>query len=76
MHARKRHERAFQYGFCIAKHEQVLGHRGGVPGFNTYLGYQSETRDVVIVMTNLSNNKDGTMPAEELGTLVMQRSKM
>lgn len=61
-----------KYGFCIGNQDGVLGHTGDVPGYQAFLGYLPEPETSVIVLTNLSNNKDGTMPAEELAKMVIQ----
>lgn len=61
------------YGFCVGKMQGIIGHMGDVPGFNAFLGYLPEPRVVVVVLTNLSNNTDGTMPAEEIAKLVIRR---
>ena len=58
------------YGFCMYRHGDGIGHTGDVPGYNAFMVYYPKFRTSVVVLTNLSNNKDGTMPAEELGKLV------
>jgi len=60
------------YGFCIYRRNDGIGHTGDVPGYNAYMVYYPNLKTSVVVLTNLSNNKDGTMPAEELGKLVSQ----
>lgn len=60
------------YGFCVYRRNDGIGHTGDVPGFNAYMVYYPKLKTSVVVMTNLSNNKDGTMPAEELGKLITQ----
>jgi D-alanyl-D-alanine carboxypeptidase len=61
-----------RYGFCIAEVQGGIGHTGDVPGFNAVAAYFPKLQKSVVVMTNLSNNKDGkTMPAEELLKLIL-----
>jgi D-alanyl-D-alanine carboxypeptidase len=59
-----------EYGILIARREGGVGHTGDVPGFNAYFMYFAELETGIVVLTNLSNNKDGTMPAEELAKIV------
>lgn len=61
-----------QYGFLIGKRGPAIGHAGDVPGYNAYASYFVDHDVAVVVLTNLSNNKDGTMPAEELAEVVTQ----
>jgi D-alanyl-D-alanine carboxypeptidase len=62
--------KGWQYGFCIGNTSGAIGHQGDVPGFNAIATYFPELNYSIVVLTNLSNNKDGTMPAEELSKLV------
>lgn len=59
-----------EYGFCLYRRNGGIGHTGDVPGFNAWMVYYPEHKTSVVVLTNLSNNKDRTMPAEELGRMV------
>ncbi|MGE4103078.1 MAG: serine hydrolase domain-containing protein [Pirellulales bacterium] len=61
-----------EYGFCLGKIKGSAGHNGDVPGFNVAARYLDDLDCTVITMTNLSNNKDKTMPAEELADLVIE----
>jgi D-alanyl-D-alanine carboxypeptidase len=60
------------YGFCMYRRHGGIGHTGDVPGYNAFMVYYPNLKTSVVVLTNLSNNKDGTMPAEELGKLAAE----
>lgn len=57
-------------GFFINRNQRGIGHEGNVPGFQAVARYQPERQRTIVVLTNLSNNADGAMPAEELFDLV------
>jgi D-alanyl-D-alanine carboxypeptidase len=61
-----------EYSFCTYRRDGGIGHTGDVPGYNAFMFYYPELHAAVVALTNLSNNKDGTMPAEELGKLVRE----
>lgn len=61
-----------EYGFGLARLQGTsLGHNGDVPGFNVAARYCEDLDCTIVTMTNLSNNKDRTMPAEQLAELVL-----
>jgi D-alanyl-D-alanine carboxypeptidase len=53
-------------GFLINRDARGVGHEGNVPGFQAVARYQPDRRRSIVVLTNLSNNADRTMPAEVL----------
>jgi D-alanyl-D-alanine carboxypeptidase len=57
---------SLQYGFCLDNYGGWLGHFGDVPGFSCFVGYLPARDATLVVLTNLSNNKDGSAPAERL----------
>jgi D-alanyl-D-alanine carboxypeptidase len=65
-----------EYGFCVGKANGWIGHTGDLPGFASFLGYLPETDTTLVVLTNLSNNKDGTSPAERLRDVVIRERKL
>lgn len=69
-HWQKTHFAGLEYGFLIGKYGDKVGHTGDVPGFNAIMQYDAKRRCAVVVLTNLSNNRNGTMPAEELAKTV------
>lgn len=62
-----------QYGFCLGHYRGWQGHAGDVPGFASFLGYLPAHDATIVVLANLSNNKDGTSPAERLRDVVIQQ---
>ena len=64
--------RGAEYGFFIYQRDGGIGRTGDVPGFNAMMVYYPAWRPSVVALTNLSNNKDGTMPADELVKLVQK----
>ncbi|MEZ6069059.1 MAG: serine hydrolase domain-containing protein [Pirellulales bacterium] len=62
-----------KYGFLIAERDDGIGHTGDVPGFNAVCLYYPQWKTSVVVLTNLSNNNDETMPAEELAKVVVEQ---
>ena len=62
-----------QHGFFIFQYKDgSIGHAGDVPGYNAVIKYYPAKRLSIVALTNISNNKDGTMPAEELAELTIQ----
>lgn len=64
-----------QYGYFLYQRQGALGHTGDVPGYNAAMFYFPQHQTAIVALTNLSNNKDGTMPAEELAKLAAQSLK-
>lgn len=62
-----------KYSFCLGEQDGWIGHSGDVPGYASYLGYSPERDTTVVVLANLSNNKDGTSPAERLRDIVIKQ---
>jgi len=58
------------YGFLISRDDLGIGHDGDVPGFNAVVRYSASRCASLVVLTNLSNNADGSMPAEVLARCV------
>lgn len=65
-------EHSLQYGFCIGEKAGWIGHTGDVPGYSSYLGYLPAKDVTIVALANLSNNKDGTSPAERLRDVVIE----
>ena len=62
-----------KYGFCMGERNGAIGHTGDLPGFQAVVFYQPANDTTLVVLTNLSNNKDGSMPAEELAEVVRKQ---
>lgn len=65
-----------EYGFCLGKRHDWIGHSGDVPGASAFLAYLPAKDAVIVVMSNLSNNKDGTIPAERLRDVVIEQLEL
>jgi D-alanyl-D-alanine carboxypeptidase len=57
---------AAEYGLALAKFGPMIGHDGSLPGFQSFMGHDPETRATLIVLTTLQIAPDGTMPANDL----------
>lgn len=63
------------YGFCIADFEGALGHNGGIPGYNSFMGYYPEKDATIIVFVNMQDNKDGLGPADGIARKIVDKLK-
>jgi D-alanyl-D-alanine carboxypeptidase len=61
-----------EYGFCIGTSHGWQGHYGDVPGYSSFMGYFPAKDISLVTLTNLSNNKDGTSPAERMRDVVIK----
>ncbi|MEM7253301.1 MAG: serine hydrolase domain-containing protein [Pseudomonadota bacterium] len=57
---------SFRYGFCLSDYDGALGHAGDVPGFSSFVAWLPRRDAVVVVLTNLSNLRDKSSPAQHL----------
>ncbi len=62
-----------EYAFCLERWDGFIGHRGDVPGFQAVLARDLETGTYYAVLCNLSNAKDGRMPANEILRLMRKK---
>lgn len=60
-----------KYGFAIADFNGVLGHNGGIPGFNSFAGYVPEKDISIIVLVNMQDNKEGIGPADYIARQII-----
>ncbi len=51
------------YGLAIAKFGPMFGHTGEIPGFQTFVGYDPDTKATLVVWTNLNASPEGDAPA-------------
>ncbi|MEO8664027.1 MAG: serine hydrolase domain-containing protein [Ignavibacteria bacterium] len=63
------------YGFAIADFAGAIGHNGGIPGFNSFMGYYPEKDVTIIVLANMQDNKAGIGPADDLGRRILTKIK-
>ena len=61
-----------RYGFCVGELNGWIGHTGDVPGYCSYMGYSPAQDTTIVVLANLSNNKDGTSANERLRDIVIK----
>ncbi len=61
-----------QYGICLGELGGWIGHSGDVPGYCSYMGYSPKEDTSIVVLANLSNNKDGTSANERLRDIVIK----
>lgn len=61
-----------RYGLAIASFDQLIGHNGDLPGYQSFEGYTPASGDTVVVLTNLYTALDGTGPADALASIIAQ----
>ena len=49
-----------------------VGHDGGDPGFQSFMGYQPQTGATIIVLTNLYPASDGGLSADPLAAIILK----
>lgn len=67
--------KTIKYGFAIADFDGALGHNGGIPGFNSFMGYIPEKDATVIVLVNMQDNRAGIGPADFIARKIVERLK-
>jgi hypothetical protein len=50
----------------------VIGHNGGLPGFQSFMGYQPQKGATIVVLTNLQTAPDGSGTADELEKVIQK----
>lgn len=68
-------DKPLNYGFAIADFDGAFGHNGGIPGFNSFMGYIPEKDATVIVLCNMQDNKNGIGPADYLARVIVEKLK-
>lgn len=61
-----------RYGWALADVGPLIGHTGQIPGFNSYMGRDTESDTTVVVWTNLASTSDGTQTAEAIAEAVTE----
>lgn len=64
-----------KYGFAIASFDGAIGHNGGIPGFNSFMGYLPEKDATIIVLVNMQDNKAGIGPADYIARKIIEKLK-
>jgi D-alanyl-D-alanine carboxypeptidase len=60
------------YGLAVADFAGFIGHDGQIPGYNSFMGYNPENGETIIVLTNLYSAPDGNAPATEITKLILK----
>ena len=60
------------YGFGLEKWGDWIGHRGDVPGYQSFFAIHGQTDTEVVVLANLSNLPEGPGPAERIAAAVLE----
>lgn len=68
-------DKSSNYGFAIADFEGAIGHNGGIPGFNSFMGYIPEKDATIIVLVNMQDNKAGIGPADFIARKIIDKVK-
>jgi D-alanyl-D-alanine carboxypeptidase len=58
---------AFGYGFGMMRFETYYGHNGQIPGYNSWMVRDPQTKTSIIILTSLTSSPDGKPPADVLG---------
>lgn len=62
---------AAQYGWGIAKMGPMLGHTGELPGFNSFMGHDPDSKVTLVVWANLAPAANGQDPATTIAKQVI-----
>jgi D-alanyl-D-alanine carboxypeptidase len=66
-------DKPLNYGFAIGDFDGAYGHNGGIPGFNSFVGYLPEKDAVIIVLANMQDNKAGMGPADFIARKIIEK---
>ena len=64
-----------RYGFALADFEGAIGHNGGIPGFNSFMGYIPDSDITIIILCNMQDNLEGIGPADFLAMKIVETFK-
>jgi D-alanyl-D-alanine carboxypeptidase len=59
------------YGLALAKFGPMIGHDGSLPGYQSFMGYDPDAGNTLIVLTNLQAAPDGAQPANEIAKRII-----
>lgn len=68
-------DKNMRYGFAICDFDGALGHNGGIPGFNSFMGYMTDKDATIIVLVNMQENKAGIGPADYIASKIVEKLK-
>ncbi|HMQ69078.1 MAG TPA: serine hydrolase domain-containing protein [Ignavibacteria bacterium] len=60
------------YGFAISYFGGAIGHNGGIPGYNSFMGYIPKWDMTIIIFANMQDNKDEIGPADYIAGKIIQ----
>jgi D-alanyl-D-alanine carboxypeptidase len=60
------------YGLGVADFGGFIGHNGGLPGFQSWMGYLPQKGATIVVLANLDEAPDGSGPADDLAKVIQQ----
>src|SRR6266487_4356808 len=66
----------YGYGLGIADFGGMIGHDGGLPGFQSFMGYLPQKRATIVVLTNLDPAPDGSEPADALEMVIQENLQL
>jgi D-alanyl-D-alanine carboxypeptidase len=62
-----------QYGLAIAEFDgSLIGHDGQIPGFNSFVAYNPQKDETIVVATNVYSAPDGSQPANDITKLIIK----
>jgi D-alanyl-D-alanine carboxypeptidase len=59
------------YGLALARFGPMIGHDGSLPGYQSFMGYDPDGGNTLIVLTNLQAAPDGAQPANEIAKRII-----
>jgi D-alanyl-D-alanine carboxypeptidase len=59
------------YGLALARSGPMIGHDGPLPGYQSFMGYDPDGGNTLIVLTNLQAAPDGAQPANEIAKRII-----
>jgi len=66
----------YGYGLGIADFGGMIGHDGGLPGFQSFMGYLPQKQATIVVLTNLDPAPDGSEPADALEMVIQENLQL
>lgn len=54
------------YGLGTVNFDGMIGHNGGIPGFQSFAGHHLATRTNIVVLANIDSGRDGKNPADAI----------
>ncbi len=69
-------DKPLKYGFALGDFDGAYGHNGGIPGFNSFIGYIPEKDATIIVLVNMQDDQKGIGPADYLARKIVEKIKL